>query len=129
VHGPIRRTSFRTRFIRSNGLESPFYVVQIQPRFLAGEAEDEDVVLQVGVEIVDVGEEVVRVAIDVENLRLVVGVLFLKRRPFPPERAGDYVGFAIAIDVADGGTFGVKIAMADKIYASSAMKVPVWSAG
>jgi hypothetical protein len=83
--------------------------IQVKPRFLAGEAEDEDVVLLVGVEIVDVGEEVVRVAIDAENLRLVVGVLFLKGRPFPPKRPRDDVGFAIAIDVADGGTFGVKV--------------------
>jgi hypothetical protein len=60
---------------------------------------------------VDVGEEVVRVAIDAENLRLVVGVLFLKGRTFPPKRTCDDVRLAVAIDVADGGTFGIEIAM------------------
>jgi hypothetical protein len=67
--------------------------IQVEPRFLAGEAEDEDVVLLVGVEIVDVGEEVVRVAIDAEDLRLVVGVLskVFKGRPFPPKRPRDDV--------------------------------------
>ena len=95
-------------------VHGPWFVVvragiQIQPRFLAGEAEDEDVVPFVGVEIVDVGEEVVGVAIDRKNLRLVVGVLLFKSRSFPPKRPRDDIRFAVAIDVADGGTLGVKV--------------------
>ena len=38
-------------------------------------------------------------------------MLLFKRRPLPPERPGDDVRFAIAIDVADGGTFGIKVAV------------------
>ena len=85
--------------------------VQVHARLFAGETEDEDVVLLVRVEVLDVGEEVVRVAIDAENLWLVVGVLLFKRGPLPPERTGDDVWLAIAIDVTDGGAFGIKLAV------------------
>jgi molybdopterin synthase catalytic subunit len=36
-------------------------------------------------------------------------MLLFKRRAFPPERAGDDIGFAVAIDVADTRTFGIEV--------------------
>ena len=83
--------------------------VQVETRFFAWEAEDEDVVLLIGIEVVDVGKEVVGVAMDAEDLRLVVSVLRFKCGAFPPEWTGYHIGLAIAIDVADGGTFRIKV--------------------
>ena len=86
-----------------------FTGVEVEAGFFAGEAEDEDVVFLVGVEVVDVGEEVVGVAVDVEDFGFVVGVFFLEGGAFPPEGAGDDVGFGVAVDVTDGGAFGVEV--------------------
>ena len=83
--------------------------VQVKTCFFAWEAEDENVVLLIGIEVVDVGKEVVGVAMDAEDLRLVVSVLRFKCGAFPPEWTGDHIGLAVAIDVADGGTFGIKV--------------------
>jgi hypothetical protein len=85
--------------------------IQVQPCLLAGESKHQDVIFPVGVEIVNIGEEVIRVPLDAEGLGRVERLLLLEGRSLPPEWPGDDVRLAVAIDVADCGSLGVKFRM------------------
>ena len=97
MHLPIRR---RRRIAR----------IQVKTRLFPRKAVDEEVVLSVFVHVLDVGEEIVRVALlpneglaRGETLRL--GEVGTRE----PEGAVGEIGFAIAVEIADGGTFGVEV--------------------
>ena len=73
----------------------------------AGEADREDVVPAVAVEVVDPGEEVVGVPFAVLRLRRVDLVLLLELRPREPVGAVHDVDVAVPIQVAGADAFGV----------------------
>ena len=78
-----------------------------EPRcIVARETIDKNIMPAVAIEVVPPGEEVVRVALGVERLRLVERVPLGEGRPGEPEWPGDDVGHSIVIEVADAGAFG-----------------------
>src|SRR5688572_11642673 len=74
--------------------------ILVPERFLTGEADDENVRPLIAVEIVRPGEKVVGVSVDVERVTVVVHKPLSEPRPGIPERPGDDIHGAVAIDVA-----------------------------
>ena len=72
-----------------------------EPRgVLPREADDQNIVALVAIEIVYEGEEVVRVAGGIESFRIIITMAIREGRARIPPRSGDQIHLAVAIQVA-----------------------------
>ena len=80
--------------------------IHVQHRRRAGQADADEIVPAVAGEVIDPGEEVVRVPIAILRHRRINFATDFELRPLPPVRAMYDVGLAIAIQVAGIRPFG-----------------------
>ena len=83
--------------------------IAIPSGFLAGESDHEEIEPAIGIEVPDVGEEVVGVAVDVERLGRIDLDLPFKRWAQPEEGTGHDVAMAVAAQIRQGSTLGVEL--------------------
>ena len=82
--------------------------VEVEADFFSGEAEDEDVILLVDVQVVDESEEVVGVGFDGEGGGFVEGVFFGEVGPGKPVGSVDEVRVTVVVEVTGGSAFRVE---------------------
>src|SRR5688572_27759705 len=79
------------------------------PCVLAGEADNDDVLPAVLVDIVREGEEVIRVVGNIERLGRIEFESLGELRPGIPEWAGDDIHCTVAIEIAEAGAFAEEL--------------------